>query len=150
MVTRLPQDFKEFLKLLGEHHVKYLLIGGYAVAHYGYPRPTSDFDIWIAMNARNASAAVNALAEFGFTDPSVTEDVLSQPQLILRMGHPPMRLEIMTTIDGVAFDDCYARRNTVEIDGQTAQLISLADLRTNKAAAGRNKDLADLEHLPKS
>ena len=150
MVTKLPQDFRDFLKLLSEHHVDYLVIGGYAVAHYGYPRPTSDFDVWIAMNARNARAAVNALADFGFTDPSLTVDVLLQPQRILRMGHPPMRLEIMTSIDGVTFDDCYLRRNTVDLDGQAAQLISLSDLRINKAAAGRNKDLADLEQLPKS
>lgn len=150
MVTRLPQDFKDFLRLLGEHHVEYLLIGGYAVAHYGYPRPTSDIDIWIAMNPKNANAAINALAAFGFSEPALTADIFLQPERIVRMGHPPMRLEIMTTIDGVAFDDCYARRNTVVIDGQRTELISLADLRTNKAASGRAKDINDLQQLPQT
>lgn len=150
MVTRLPQDFKDFLKLLGEHHVEYLLIGGYAVAHYGYPRPTSDIDIWIAMNAKNAQAAISALAAFGFSQPALTADIFLQPERILRMGHPPMRLEIMTSIDGVEFDDCYARRNTVEVDGQRADLISLDDLRINKAASGRAKDINDLQQLPHS
>ena len=150
MVAKLPQDFLDFLKLLGEHRVEYLLIGGYAVSHYGYPRPTADFAIWIAMNPRNAHAAINALNAFGLSEPALTADVFLQPQRILRMGHPPMRLEIMTTIDGVAFDDCYIRRNTIDIDGQTAHLISLADLRINKAASGRAKDINDLQQLPTS
>ena len=150
MVTRLPQDFKDFLKLLGEHHVEYLLIGGYAVAHYGYPRPTSDIDIWIAMNAKNAQAAISALAACGFSGPALTADIFLQPERILRMGHPPMRLEIMTSIDGVEFDDCYARRNTVEVDGQRADLISLDDLRINKAESGLAKDINDLQQLPHS
>ena len=150
MATLRPQDFKDFLKLLGEHRVEYLLIGGYAVAHYGYPRSTSDVDIWIAMNPRNASAAINALAAFGFSEPALTVDVLLQPERILRMGYPPLRLEIMTTIDGVTFDDCYARRNTIEIDGQSADLISLADVRINKAASGRAKGINHLQQLPNS
>ena len=150
MVTRLPQDFKDFLRLLGEHHVEYLLIGGYAVAHYGYPRPTYDFDIWIAMSPKNAHVAKNALATSGFSEPALTEAAFLQPERILRMGYPPMRRAIMTTIEGVAFDDCYVRRNTVEIDGQQADLISLNDLRINKAASGQAKDLNDLQQLPQA
>ena len=148
MVTKLPQDFKDFLRLLGEHRVEYLLIGGYAVAFYDYSRPTADANVWIAMNPRNAHAAVSALSEFGFVDAALTAQVFLQRDRIVRMGHPPMRLELMTTIDGVDFEACYARRNIVGIDGQTVDLIDLADLRTNKAASARAKDMADLERLP--
>ena len=148
MVTKLPQDFKDFLRLRGEHRVEYLLTGGYAVAFYGYPRPAADVNVWIAMNPRNAHTAVSALAEFGFVDASLTAKVFLQRDRIVCMGHPPMRLELMTTIDGVDFEACYARRNIVGIDGQTVDLIDLADLRTNKAASARAKDMADLERLP--
>lgn len=79
MVTRLPQDFKDFLKLLGEHHVEYLFIGGYAVVHYGYPRPTSEIDVWIAMNAKNAHAATGALAAFEFSEPLLNTEVFLPP-----------------------------------------------------------------------
>jgi len=148
MATKLPQDFKEFLKLLNEFNVEYLLIGGYAVAHYGYPRPTADFDIWIAMNRVNAAASVHALEAFGFEQPELQPSLLLEPGRILRMGVPPMRLELMNQIDGVEFAECFARRNVVNLDGVDANLISLDDLKQNKRASGRAKDLNDLEHLP--
>lgn len=93
MVTKLPHEFKEFLRLLGEHHVDYLLIGGYAVAHYGYPRPTAEFDVWIALNNATASAAIRALASFGFAQPSLTPALLLEPGRIVRMGIPPCALK---------------------------------------------------------
>lgn len=100
------------------------------------------------MNPRNAHAAVSASAELGFVDASLVAQVFLQRDRIVRMGHPPLRLELMTTIDGVDFEACYARRNIVGIDRQTVDLIDLADLRTNKAASGQAKDMADLEQLP--
>lgn len=149
MDTKLPLDFKEFLRLLNAHGVEYLLIGGYAVAHYGYPRPTADFDIWIAVNPTNAARTVEALRAFGFAQPMLTPDLLLEPNRILRMGVPPMRLEIMGSIDDVSFDDCYARRTVVQIDDvASVNLISLNDLKINRRASGRAKDLDDLENLP--
>jgi hypothetical protein len=143
-----PPDFKEFLRLLNAHRVEYLAIGGYAVAHYGYPRPTADFDVWTAMNASNAQRAVAALADFGFAQAAFKPELLLEPGKILRMGIPPMRLEIMNTIDGVDFADCYSRRNEIRLDETTAiDLISLADLIINKKASRRAKDLDDLEYL---
>jgi hypothetical protein len=143
---RLQADFKEFLKLLASNEVEYLLIGGYAVAYYGYLRTTGDMDLWIAISSRNAKRVAAALREFGFT-PSI-EDFLEEGRVV-RMGNPPFRLEILTTIDGVSFPECYAARNIAVIDGVDVNLIKLQHLRLNKKASGRLKDLADLENLPK-
>lgn len=148
MDIELPLDFKEFLKLLNENDVKYLLIGGYAVGYYGYPRATNDMDVWIAIHPQNAQRVVNTLKEFGFDHPELTPELFLQENKIIRMGHPPMRLEISTGISGVEFDECYAGRIVDELDGVEISIISLPDLKTNKKAAGRLKDLADLENLP--
>lgn len=124
------------------------MIGGYAVAHYGYPRPTADFDVWVAIGTDNIARTITAIAEFGFADAALTPDVLMVPGRIIRMGVPPMRLEVMNAIDGVEFAECYARRNVVELDGTPVNMISLADLKKNKASTGRNKDKSDLDYLP--
>lgn len=142
----LPPDFKEFLKLLNSNGVEYLLIGGYAVNYYGYPRATVDMGVWIAIAPDNAARVSAALREFGFVGADPSEFL--QPRKIVRMGVVPLRLEILTTIDGVEFHDCYARRLTVEIDGVPVNLIALEDLKRNKAASGRAKDQADLDELP--
>lgn len=144
----LPDDFKEFLRLLNENDVQYLLIGGYAVAYHGYPRATADMDIWVAISPDNASRLVSVFQQFGMQDAKLTPALFQQPGKIIRMGVPPMRIEVLTEIDGVAFADCYAARVTTEIDGQPVQLISREHLRINKRASGRHKDLDDLEHLP--
>jgi len=144
----LPEDFKEFLKLLNANAVEYLLIGGYAVGYYGYPRNTADMDIWVALNPANARKLVSVFQEFGMEDSSVTPSLFLQPGKIIRMGVPPMRIEVLTEIDGVKFDACYANRMNPIIDGECVNLISLEHLRVNKHASGRLKDLDDLEHLP--
>lgn len=149
MATKLPRDFKEFLKLLDKHGVEYLLIGGYAVGYYGYPRPTSDMDIWIAMHRDNASRITAALREFGFSTPDLNEQLFMERGNIVRMGHPPMRLEILNAIDGVEFKQAFKGRTVDKIDGQIVNLISLKDLKLNKKAAGRPKDLDDLSKLTK-
>ena len=144
----LPDDFKEFLKLLTEADVEYLLIGGYAVGYHGYPRTTADMDIWVASSPGNANKLVDVFHSFGMRDPSITPSLFQERGKVIRMGVPPMRIEVLTEIDGVAFEDCYANRVTAEIDGQTVSLISRKHLRMNKQASGRHKDLDDLEHLP--
>lgn len=145
---QLPADFKEFLQLLNEHSVEYLLIGGYAVGYYGYPRATVDMDIWIAINPVNAAQVVATLKTFGFDLPELSEDLFLQENQVIRMGVPPMRLELLTSISGVEFETCFAERVVDEIDGVMVNLISLAHLKQNKLASGRHKDLNDLEHLP--
>ena len=144
----LPPDFKEFLKLLEARRIEYLLIGGYAVGYHGYPRATADMDIWVAMHPENASRLVSALKEFGFDVPELSDELFLKPDQIVRMGVPPIRLEIATTISGVDFQTCYARRVIDDLDGIRVALISLEDLKTNKQASGRFRDLDDLEHLP--
>jgi predicted nucleotidyltransferase len=144
----LPQDFREFLKLLNDHDVEYLLIGGYAVSYYGYPRATADMDIWIAMHPGNADKVVAALREFGFTPPDLSANLFLKEKQIIRMGVPPVRIELVTTISGVEFSNCFAERVVAELDGVRTNLISLAHLKINKKASGRHQDLADLENLP--
>lgn len=144
----LPDDFKEFLRLLTEANVEYLLIGGYAVAYHGYPRTTAVMDIWVAISPENATKLVGVFTQFGMQDSKLTPDLFQERGKIIRMGVPPMRIEVLTEIDGVQFADCYAARVTTEIDGQVVQLISREHLRINKRASGRHKDLDDLENLP--
>lgn len=149
MATKLPRDFKEFLKLLDKHSVEYLLIGGYAVAYYGYPRPTADMDVWIAMHPDNAARITKAVREFGFETPDLYEALFLEPGNIIRLGQPPMRLAILNTIDGVEFKQAFKDRTVDQIDGQSVNLIGLRDLKLNKRAAGRPKDLDDLSKLAK-
>ena len=144
----LTDDFREFLRLLGARRVEYLLIGGYAVALHGYPRATVDLDIWVRVEPDNAARIVAALRDFGFDSPLLAERLFLLADQIVRLGVPPFRIELLTSIAGVDFDACRTRAVLMEIDGLTVPVISLDDLKINKRAAGRHKDLADLEHLP--
>ncbi len=147
MVMRLPQDFKEFLVLLEQNKVDYLLIGGYAVGIHGYPRATNDMDIFIPLDLKNVERVIQTLHEFGFSN--ATLDLLDQPSSMVRIGIEPNKLEITNFIDGVAFEGCFQNRVRVRLEENLeVNLISLADLRINKKASGRLKDLADLENLP--
>ena len=144
----LPPDFKEFLKLLNAHQVEYLLIGGYAVGYHGYPRATADMDIWIALQPANAERIVAVLKEFGFDLPELSPQLFLKEWQIIRLGVPPVRIELATTVSGVNFNECYAERIADMLDGVKVNLISLRHLKINKKASGRHQDLADLENLP--
>jgi hypothetical protein len=148
MDIELPPDFKEFLKLLNEKNVRYLLIGGYAVGYHGYPRATNDMDVWIAVHPDNARRIVEVLREFGFDLPELNADLFLKKDKIIRMGNPPMRLEISTGISGIEFEESYASKIVDTLDGVQVNIIDLPHLKANKKAAGRLKDLADLENLP--
>jgi hypothetical protein len=125
-----------------------LLIGGYAVGYHGYPRPTGDLDIWIAVHPQNAERIVAALKEFGFDVPELSVNLFFKKKKIIRMGVPPLRIDIATTISGVSFDECYNKRIVDTLDGVEVNLINLRHLKLNKKASGRLKDLNDLENLP--
>jgi hypothetical protein len=146
--TRLPRDFKEFLRLLESHGVEYLLIGGYAVGYYGYVRATADMDVWVSSKPDNADKVVAALREFGFDLPDLNRELFIQEGNVVRMGVPPFRLEILTSISGVDFASCYADRVRTTIDDLPVSVIRLQHLKANKKASGRLKDLVDLQHLP--
>ena len=148
MDITLPLDFKEFLRLLNDNGVEYLLIGGYAVGYHGYPRATGDIDVWVAISPDNAERLVHALEAFGFGAPDLAADLFLTPDKIVRMGMPPMRIEISTGISGVDFAECYVDRVKAELDGVPVNIISLRYLKINKRTSGRYKDLNDLENLP--
>ena len=133
--------------MLNSHQVEYLLIGGYAVSYHGYPRTTADIDIWVAIQRENAEKLVVVLREFGFDAPQLTADLFLRQNQIIRMGNPPMRIELLTTISGVRFEECYSERIIGIIDDVEVQIINLEHLKRNKQASGRQKDLDDLEHL---
>jgi hypothetical protein len=142
------RDFSEFLGLLNSTGVEYLLVGGHAVGIHGYSRATGHLDIWIRIGPENARALEKALREFGFADTALTEGIFLEENSVIRMGLPPMRLEVLTSIPGVDFEECYRERMVVQVDGTDVPVISLTRLRQNKRAAGRAKDLSDLENLP--
>jgi hypothetical protein len=122
-----------------------LLIGGYAVNYYGYAPATADIDIWIAVHSQNAERVTSALKAFGFT--AAESSLFLEPGKMIRLGVPPLRIEFVTAISGVGFEECYASKVETEIDGVPVKLIDLNHLKANKLAAGRFKDLNDLEQL---
>ena len=144
---RLPRDFKEFLKLLEENEVEYLLVGGYAVGLHGYPRPTGDIDFWISRNSENAQKMFSVFVEFGFNSPDLSASLFTLEKSIVRMGVAPFKIEVITYIDGVEFEDCYSNRFETELDGLRVKVINYEDLLANKKASGRPKDINDLIEL---
>ena len=148
MEIELPPDFKEYLRLLNCHNADYLVTVDFSVGFHGYPRSTSDIDIWISKTPENVIRVVAAIREFRFDTPNLTPELFLQQRKIVRMGHPPVRIEVMNEIDGVTFDGCRAGRVKTEFDGIPVTIIGLADLRRNKTASARPKDLDDLQQLP--
>jgi predicted nucleotidyltransferase len=148
--TALPPDFKDFLRSLNDHDVKYLLVGGYAVSYHGYVRGTADMDIWIAVEPDNAQRVLDAIIHFGHGTPDLSLAAVLTEETMLRMGLPPVRIEVLKRIAGVEFSDCYERRETAEIDGIMVPIIGKDDLIQNKLAAGRYKDLQDAKKLSRS
>jgi hypothetical protein len=123
-------------------------VGGYAVALHGYVRYTQDMDIWVYTNPENVAKVVQTLKDFGFPHADELLEVLQKEKRAVSMGVPPMQIEVVTSIDGVSFEECFENKLVVEVDGIPINYLSLEDLRENKKASGRFKDLNDLEHLP--
>ena len=143
----LDRDFKEFIQSLNDNHVRYLVVGGYAVAFHGHPRYTKDIDIWIEMNPENATQVIKALDQFGFGSLGLQEADFLVPDQIIQLGYPPNRIDLLSTLSGVDFATCYASRVPVEVDKVLVNFIDLENLKKNKKASGRHQDLADLENL---
>lgn len=135
------------MRLLQVHEVKYLLIGGYAVSYHGYVRTTGDMDIWFKRDKENAKKLTNVLQSFGFTSNDINPGLFLKPSNVIRMGVPPIRIELMNSISGVEFADCFSERIVENWNGVNVNIISLNKLKKNKKASGRLKDLSDLEHL---
>ena len=143
----LNQDFKEFIQSLKDNNVRYLVVGGYAVAFHGYPRYTKDLDIWIGTEPENAEKIVAALELFGFGSLGLKVEDFLEPDTIIQLGYPPCRIDLITTIPGVNFDTCYDSKVKVDIDNLLINFIDIKNLKKNKHASGRAQDIADLENL---
>ena len=143
----LSRDFREFIELLNANRVKYLVVGGYAVACHGYPRYTKDLDVWIELSPDNAHKMIIALEQFGFGSLGLkAEDFLEEDQII-QLGYPPNRIDILTTLKDLSFEDCYNSKVKVEMRGLQVDFIDVENLKKNKRATGRFQDLADAENL---
>lgn len=143
----LNPDFKEFLQLLNAHEVRYLIVGGYAVAFHGHPRYTKDLDVWLWVDPANAKKVITALHEFGFGSLGLTEHDFLNPVNVLQLGYPPVRIDLTMSISGVEFEACFGNKVDTEIDGIPVSFIGLEDLKVNKRASGRHIDLDDVENL---
>jgi len=144
----LPPDFREFLACLNAAGVEYLLIGGHAVSFHGYPRVTSDMDVWINRTPENADRAVTAIRKF-FSDEmaGLATAQLLDPEIVTHFGARPHLIEVLNRISGGDFPQAWGRRVEADYDGVPVHMISLADLKLNKQASARPKDLADLSQL---
>lgn len=144
---KLDHDFSEFIGCLIAREVEFLVVGGYAVAAHGHPRYTGDLDVWVLVSQDNADRILSALTDFGFGSVGLTTDDFTTPDHVVQLGYPPLRIDLLTSVDGVEFHSCAAHRVELTIDGHEVPFIGLDDLRLNKIASGRPQDLADVEAL---
>lgn len=142
----LNRDFREFIESLNDNNVRYLVIGGYAVAFHGYPRHTKTIDIWIEPAPENAASMIKALDQFGFGSLGLRPEDFLVPEQIIQLGYPPNRIDLITS-PGLDFQECYDSWAEVMISGVKVNFIDLASLKKCKQSAGRYQDLADLENL---
>ena len=143
----LNPDFKEFIQSLNANQVRYLVVGGYAVAFHGYPRYTKGIDIWVEMTSSNAARIILALEQFGFGSLDLKEQDFMAEDTIIQLGYPPRRIDLLTTLPGVEFETCFSEKVVVDIEGTPVNFIDLENLKKNKRATGRAQDIADIENL---
>jgi len=141
------QDFKEFVELLIKHKTQYLIVGGYAVGIHGHPRYTGDLDIWLNPTLENAEKVILCVNEFGFASVGLKLSDFTTVGNVIQLGYPPLRIDLLTEIDGVTFNECYLNRKEVEIEGIIVNFIGYWDLLKNKKQSGRHKDLDDIDNL---
>lgn len=145
----LTKNFKEMLQCLSDEGVRFLLVGGYALAAHGYERATKDMDFFVWADNDNATRLLNALQKFGAPLHDVTERDFAYSGTVFQIGVPPERIDIITSIDGVSFEDAYQRRESRKLDGIDVPVIALDDLITNKRVSARPQDLIDVRKLEK-
>lgn len=146
-MSPISATFLDLLRLLNAHGARYLVVGGYAVVFHSRYRSTMDFDVWIAPGLENAQCVAKALTEFAFPETGVDPAIFLRPDVMIRMGVPPHRIELLTKISGVEFEACYPRRVTDKVGDIEVSYIGKEDLIVNKRASGRYKDLDDLDFI---
>ena len=148
-MKKLNQNFRKFVSLLNSHEVKYLLVGGYAVSIHGYPRYTGDIDFGVEVSEENAVKIVSVLKKIGFDVPGLREELFLDTSRMSRFGRESVKIEILNSVSDLDFSEAFQNKIIVVFDGVELPVISIDDLRRNKQASGRAKDLTDLENLPR-
>ena len=143
------QDYRDMIECLQREGVEFMLVGGYAVALHGWPRMTFDIDFWVMANPRNATAVMRALKAFGAPLMDLKEEDFHKPGMVFQIGTEPQRIDILSAISGVAYEDADSRAVRMEVDGLSLKVIALDDLIANKRASGRPKDIVDAMTLDK-
>ena len=146
---KVEKDFEDFIKLLNNHNVRYLIVGAYALALYAEPRNTGDIDIFIEGSEGNAKNILKVLKEFGFESLELTVKDFITKNMIVQLGVQPVRIDIISTISGVSSEEAFTAKEKKQFGKTTANFISEEFLIKNKKASARKKDLADLELLLK-
>ncbi len=149
---QLDPDFSEFIACCVVNEVRFLIVGGYALAAHGHPRYTKDLDVWVLADAENADRLLAALDDFGFGSLGLTAKDFTEPDTVIQLGVAPKRIDLLSSLSGIEFEATFATRMPVQIEGldDPVPFIDLASFRLNKAASGRAQDLADLEVLPEA
>ena len=142
-------DFVDFIELLNKHSVEYLVVGAHALAFHGRPRHTGDLDVWIKKSDDNAEKMLNVIHDFGFSSLGLTKDDFLRENYVTQLGYPPLRIDILSAISGVQFDEAFNGKINADIEGLQISFINVQDFIANKRASGRKKDLGDIESLKK-
>ncbi len=146
----LAEDFEDFIQLLNKYKVEYMVVGGYALAFHGKPRHTGDLDIWINVSEQNAQLLLKVVDEFGLKSLNFQKEDFLTEGLISQIGYPPLRIDLLNTIDGVEFIEALSNMQKIELENNfTVNYIGLDDLVKNKKASGRKQDLTDVKTLQK-
>jgi len=145
----LNNDYKDILLKLSDRKVKFLLVGAYAMAVHGYPRSTMDIDLWVKPDPENANLVLNALDDFGAPLGDLKAEDLQKEEMVFQIGVAPCRIDILTSVDGLKFEEAFSNSKKIDIEGIPVQVLSISDLIKNKRSTGRTKDLADAQDLEK-
>lgn len=144
---KLQKDLREFIELLSSHTVEFIVVGGHAVAFHGHPRFTGDIDFFVRPSRDNAERIIRVLVTFGFGDLALSADDFTKPRSVVQLGRPPNRIDLLSSISGVDFQEAWDNRVQGELDGLPVSFLGFETLVKNKRASGRDKDLGDVKKL---
>jgi hypothetical protein len=143
----LSKDLREFIASLNSHKVEYMIVGGYSLAYHGFPRYTGAIDILLRVSPDNADRVEAVIRDFGFSSLGLSARDFCEANQVVQLGHPPNRVDLITSLSGVSFEEAWAEREATEVDGLPVHFIGRRAFVKNKQATGRLKDKADLEAL---